>query len=404
VEGAANTKCVEIFNGTGAAVDLTAGGYAIRVYFNGATSYTEHPLTGIVANGDVFVFCHRNAQSAALLQADQLSVTALWTGDDAVELVHAGNTLDIIGRIGEDPGSGWSMSGNLTINQTLIRLPNINAGVTVNPSSGFPTLGTEWTRLAYNDVSDLGMHTFTPPPTGNAVTLTAVDNSGNQSFCTVNVTVLPNCTPRFVSCPTDIVVSCPLSFSISEQVSWPAPVAEANCPSLCSLTVTQIAGPASGSFFLEGTTTTITYVATSGSHTDTCSFNVILPNCPTMRVATSDGGAEHGAVTEEVGQAQVVATETEWTSEKPVEVFPNPFREAVTFRFRMEVPAEVELVITDLNGRVLRKYQAPQLDAGQQHWIWDATEDSGTPVTGGIYLYRLRMGEQVEFGKVEYVR
>ena len=35
VEGSSNNKALEIFNDTGATVDLAAGGYAVEMYFNG---------------------------------------------------------------------------------------------------------------------------------------------------------------------------------------------------------------------------------------------------------------------------------------------------------------------------------------------------------------------------------
>ena len=53
VEGSLRSdKAVEIFNGTGAAIDLAAGGYAIDLYFNGsATAGQTINLSGTVADG-----------------------------------------------------------------------------------------------------------------------------------------------------------------------------------------------------------------------------------------------------------------------------------------------------------------------------------------------------------------
>ena len=49
-------KAVEIFNGTGAPVDLAAGGYTLELYSNGAAAPSQSvALTGTVADGDVFV-------------------------------------------------------------------------------------------------------------------------------------------------------------------------------------------------------------------------------------------------------------------------------------------------------------------------------------------------------------
>ena len=35
IEGSSNNKAIEIYNGTGAAVNLGAGGYNIQMFFNG---------------------------------------------------------------------------------------------------------------------------------------------------------------------------------------------------------------------------------------------------------------------------------------------------------------------------------------------------------------------------------
>ena len=51
VEGSSHNKAVEIFNGTGASVDLSS--YKLQYYFNGSSSAGRTiALTGIVADGD----------------------------------------------------------------------------------------------------------------------------------------------------------------------------------------------------------------------------------------------------------------------------------------------------------------------------------------------------------------
>ena len=62
IEGSSNNKALEIYNGTGAAVNLGAGGYNIQMFFNGnPTATLTINLTGTVAAGDVYVV----AQAAA---------------------------------------------------------------------------------------------------------------------------------------------------------------------------------------------------------------------------------------------------------------------------------------------------------------------------------------------------
>ena len=49
LEGSGNNKALEIYNGTGAAVDLSGGGYAVDFYFNGsASASTKISLEGTV--------------------------------------------------------------------------------------------------------------------------------------------------------------------------------------------------------------------------------------------------------------------------------------------------------------------------------------------------------------------
>ena len=70
IEGSSNNKAIEIYNGTGAAVDLAAAGYNLQVFFNGATSAgLTISLAGTVAAGDVFVVAQASANAAILAQA-----------------------------------------------------------------------------------------------------------------------------------------------------------------------------------------------------------------------------------------------------------------------------------------------------------------------------------------------
>jgi predicted extracellular nuclease len=91
VEGSSNNKAIEIYNGTAAAVNLGAGGYAIQIYFNGNSNPgTTIPLSGFLAPGDVFVIADDNADPAILAVADLVSTASFFNGDDAVVLRKGG--------------------------------------------------------------------------------------------------------------------------------------------------------------------------------------------------------------------------------------------------------------------------------------------------------------------------
>jgi predicted extracellular nuclease len=91
VEGSSLNKAVEIYNGTGQAVNLAAQGYAIDIYFNGQTSPgTTIQLSGTLADGDVFVVADDGADSDILDVADQVSSSSFFNGDDTVVLRKGG--------------------------------------------------------------------------------------------------------------------------------------------------------------------------------------------------------------------------------------------------------------------------------------------------------------------------
>ncbi|MGN9802156.1 lamin tail domain-containing protein [Micromonospora sp. L32] len=157
VEGSSNNKAIELFNGTGSPVDLTAGGYQLQLYFNGSTTPTNVALSGTVAAGDAFVFAASSAAPAVLAQADQTTGASLFNGDDAIVLRKAGAVLDSIGQVGVDPGTEWGSGLTSTADNTLRRLPSVSIGDT-DPSDAFDP-AAQWTGLPTDTFDGLGAHT-----------------------------------------------------------------------------------------------------------------------------------------------------------------------------------------------------------------------------------------------------
>uniref|UniRef100_UPI00375357B6 beta strand repeat-containing protein n=1 Tax=Flavobacterium sp. TaxID=239 RepID=UPI00375357B6 len=159
IEGSSNNKYVEIYNGTGASVNLS--NYELRLFTNGATVATNaQVLSGTLANGATIVY--KNSLSTIYGGATTNGTAVNYNGDDALGLwkVSTSSFVDIFGRIGEDPGTAWTSPGFSTLDKTLVRNPNITSGVTVNPTTGFPTLATQWTQFNIDTISNLGSHTF----------------------------------------------------------------------------------------------------------------------------------------------------------------------------------------------------------------------------------------------------
>jgi autotransporter-associated beta strand protein len=170
VEGSANNKYIEVFNGTTSSVNLSD--YKLRLFSNGVSTPSQDVgLSGTLASGATIVY----ANAAATVYAGAVTVNAAvnFNGNDAIGLykVSTSSYVDIFGRIGEDPGTAWTGGGLSTLDRTLVRKATVSSGITANPAYGFPTLtSTYWTGYNQNDVSDLGQHTFTGASTPSFIT------------------------------------------------------------------------------------------------------------------------------------------------------------------------------------------------------------------------------------------
>lgn len=77
--------------------------------------------------------------------------------------------------------------------------------------------------------------------------------------------------------------------------------------------------------------------------------------------------------------------------------FPNPFNPTTTIRYALAKNAEVELVVYDLNGRRVRTLlSGEQVEAGQHEAVWRGLDDQGRAAAAGVYLCRLRIGEETD--------
>jgi len=163
VEGSSNNKAIELFNGTGAPIDLAAGNYQLEIYFNGSSSAgTVVALSGVVASGDVFVLADNDANAGILAASDQTSTSNFWNGDDAVVLRSGGSlgpVVDSLGQLGSDPGSEWGVGDTSTQNNTLVRKAASCTADTVPGDAFDPSL--DYDGFPIDTIAGLGSHTAT---------------------------------------------------------------------------------------------------------------------------------------------------------------------------------------------------------------------------------------------------
>ena len=83
---------------------------------------------------------------------------------------------------------------------------------------------------------------------------------------------------------------------------------------------------------------------------------------------------------------------------------PNPFNSSTSFRFALPQAADIELAIYNLTGQKVARLARGRHAAGHYTVHWDGRNDAGVRVATGVYIYRLRAGEQVQVRKLLLLR
>jgi len=87
------------------------------------------------------------------------------------------------------------------------------------------------------------------------------------------------------------------------------------------------------------------------------------------------------------------------SSDIAVSNYPNPFNPATTINLTMNQPGEVELVVTDVTGRIVSVLHHGYLQSGVHQF-----EFSGRNLATGIYFYQAKSGGNLITGKALLVK
>ncbi|MDP7529881.1 MAG: T9SS type A sorting domain-containing protein, partial [Candidatus Marinimicrobia bacterium] len=72
---------------------------------------------------------------------------------------------------------------------------------------------------------------------------------------------------------------------------------------------------------------------------------------------------------------------------------PNPFNPTTTLRYDLPDDAMVTITVYNMMGRVVCDLVSRQQTAGYRSIQWNATNNTGQPVSAGVYLYTIEAGE-----------
>jgi hypothetical protein len=167
VEGTNNNKAIEIYNPTTSDIDLS--NYSIFKSTDGGVTESAYPLSGIVNAGGVFVVANPSANAGILNEADITDAFFDFNGNDALALLNVTDTIDAIGKIGENPGTGWPVGTGSTANNTLERSKYIYQG-----NTDWNTGATEWKVMSVDNIDSLGTHHTAPCGSPEPATLSFV--------------------------------------------------------------------------------------------------------------------------------------------------------------------------------------------------------------------------------------
>ncbi len=193
VEGSSFNKAIEIYNPTGAAVDLSNYRLILRGFNASGVLFTPDTLqlSGTLASGDVYVIANVDADAAILAVADLTDDDNInFNGNDAIALydVALGQIIDAVGdySAATTPANDeWIVGTGSTKDNTLSRKATVQAGTT-----NWTTGATQWDVSPSNTFGGLGFYCnscLTSNDTSAVFTSAANTVFDNASTTNVNV-------------------------------------------------------------------------------------------------------------------------------------------------------------------------------------------------------------------------
>jgi uncharacterized protein len=153
IEGSRYNKAIELYNGTGEAIDLS--NYSLELHTNGAAATDKtFPLTGTLNAGETLVLAHKQADPTILEKADiEDSFIINFNGNDPITLKKNGTVIDSIGQVGSEATFASDVS--------IVRKDSVMTGDADVTDAFDPS--TEWTDQGKDVFSDLGTHLSDEP-------------------------------------------------------------------------------------------------------------------------------------------------------------------------------------------------------------------------------------------------
>jgi len=85
-------------------------------------------------------------------------------------------------------------------------------------------------------------------------------------------------------------------------------------------------------------------------------------------------------------------------------VYPNPVKDQAQIEYSLKALGEVDLVVYDVMGRLVRSVVEGVVQVGVHRVSWDGKDRDGRKVSSGIYLVKLSSPDQSKMARLIVVR
>ena len=93
-------------------------------------------------------------------------------------------------------------------------------------------------------------------------------------------------------------------------------------------------------------------------------------------------------------------TETKYTQNNPLSLFPNPFKDETTIEFQVEGKERIKLEVYNMRGQKVKTLINDILPEGKNQLIWNGKDFKEKRVSSGVYFIRLEQGGNTTVKKV----
>jgi hypothetical protein len=123
-----------------------------------------------------------------------------------------------------------------------------------------------------------------------------------------------------------------------------------------------------------------------------------------LRLETTGSGTFYNLSCGAIDSLRMSSVEEEDLRRLGLAVRPCPVLREAQVRLALPRPEEVELVVYDITGAVVRTLARETLPAGMHAFVWDGSDGAGHRAASGVYLLRLRAGQEIITRRVSLVR